>query len=176
MLAIDASPALAAAAATHDAVPLAALIADAGALPLRDASCDLVVACMSLLDIDNLDAAVAEIGRVLASGGALTVALIHPLASAGQFAEGQTSPPFVIEATYFDERIYEVRAERDGLNMTFRSWHRPFERYARAFADASLVIEVLREPPLPGGLVEQQPARERLQRIPNALHIRARRG
>ena len=43
---------------------------DAATLPLPDASCDLVIAFMSLQDVDDLPGAVAEIGRVLTRAAA----------------------------------------------------------------------------------------------------------
>lgn len=61
---LDRSPPLAAAAASADpAMPV--LLADAAAMPFSDQSSDLVVACISLLDVDDFDGAVSEIGRVL---------------------------------------------------------------------------------------------------------------
>ena len=55
---------------------------------------------MSLQDIDDLAGAVAELGRVLAPNGRLCLAIVHPLSSAGVFAdEGETSP-FVIAGSY----------------------------------------------------------------------------
>jgi SAM-dependent methyltransferase len=57
----DRSPTLArAAAASSPAVPV--VLADAAALPFADHCTDLVVACMSLLDIDDFQGAVSEIG------------------------------------------------------------------------------------------------------------------
>lgn len=51
----NASTVLAAAATAHSTT-LPAIAADASALPIRSTSADLMVACMSLLDIDDLDA------------------------------------------------------------------------------------------------------------------------
>jgi hypothetical protein len=51
--------------------------------------------------------------------------------------------------------------------MTFRSWCYPLADYTRAFEDAGMLIEVLREPPHSG-------ENERRRRIPNFLMGRAR--
>jgi ubiquinone/menaquinone biosynthesis C-methylase UbiE len=68
LVGVERSPALAATAvAACPEVPV--LLADAAALPLADRSAELVVACMSLMDIDDFDGAVGEIGRVLQPGG-----------------------------------------------------------------------------------------------------------
>jgi ubiquinone/menaquinone biosynthesis C-methylase UbiE len=77
----DYSPTLTRAArASCPAIPV--LRADAAALPFAGQSADLVVACMALLDFDDLGGAVAEIGRVLRPGGQLCLAIVHPFISA----------------------------------------------------------------------------------------------
>ena len=69
IIGVERSPTLAAAAAAAaPGVPV--LIGDAAALPVADESADLVLACMSLLDMDDFAGAVSEIGRVLRPGGA----------------------------------------------------------------------------------------------------------
>lgn len=62
---VDASPTLVRLAADHDDAP-PAVLGDAGALPFADETFDLVVAYMSLHDIDDMPQAVAEAARVLA--------------------------------------------------------------------------------------------------------------
>lgn len=68
------------AASADPAMPV--LPADAAAMPFADQSSDLVRACVSLPDIDDLDGAVSEIGRVLRPGGRLCPAVLHPFVSA----------------------------------------------------------------------------------------------
>jgi hypothetical protein len=55
-----------------------------------------------LHDIDDLAGAAAEIGRVLAPGGRLCAAIVHPLNSAGTFAGREPDAPFVITGSYAD--------------------------------------------------------------------------
>jgi len=52
------------------------------------------------------------------------------------------------------------------------SEHRPLQAYADALAGAGLLIERLREPPLPEGAVSVARNR-RWQRLPLFLHIRS---
>ncbi len=73
---------------THDEINLPALLADAAALPFRDAAFDLVVAYMCLHDMDRMPQAVAEAARVLERGGRLGAVIPHPVNSAGEF-QGQ---------------------------------------------------------------------------------------
>jgi len=61
---VDASPTMVRLAATCE-VPELAVVADAAALPFCRSGFDLVVAYMSLHDIDRMPQAVAEIARVL---------------------------------------------------------------------------------------------------------------
>lgn len=146
VLALDRSFAMTRSAATHPEKPVPAVVADATHLPLSDTAADCVVAFMSLHDIDNATEAIAEIGRVLAAGGKLVMAIVHPLKSAGAFDRSvATDPPFVISDAYTQARHYTNTRTRDGLSMTYHGIHRPLNAYASALANAGLVIEQLRE-------------------------------
>jgi hypothetical protein len=81
----------------------------------------------------------------------------------------------VIAGNYLQPRRYADTIERDGLAMTFHSMHRSFEGYFAAFAQAGLIIEELREPPVPEDAIGDRPARARWRRLPLFLHLRARR-
>ena len=144
-------------------------VADAAALPFDDGCADLVTAFMSLHDIDDMEAAVREIARILAPGGRICAALVHPINSAGRFSERTPTAPFVIRDSYFDQRPYADTVERDGLAMTFTSVHRPLQAIVDAFAAANLLIERLVEL----GDPNDEPG-DRWTRIPLFLHLRAR--
>jgi len=128
--------------------------ADAAALPFTDASFDLVVAFMSLMDIDGMEEAVHEAARVLEPGRCLCAAIVHPVLSAG---EGE---PFTIRRSYLEAHRYRGRMATTPLEI--EGWHRPLEAYTRAIEDAGLLIEALRE--LPG---VNRP------HLPISLHVRA---
>ncbi len=147
-------------------------LADAADLPFPSAFADLAVAFMSLQDIDDLSGAVSEIARVLERGGRLCLAIVHPLNSAGRFADDDPESPFVISGSYLEPSFYQDRVERDGLEMTFASIHRPLEMYVEALADAGFLVERLRERPVPDEAVVEARSR-RWQRVPLFLHIRA---
>jgi len=173
MIAIDGSPSLVAAAREADP-SMDIRLADAAALPLDDASADLVVAFMSLQDVDAMTDAVREIARILEPGGRLCLAIVHPLNSAGRFEEHTPSGRYVITGDYLGAFPYTDVVERDGLAMTFHSQHRSIESYFLALEEAGLLVEALREPPVPDHAIEVEATR-RWQRIPLFLHLRARR-
>jgi SAM-dependent methyltransferase len=142
---IDGSETLAHLAVTHDEATPAA-VGDLAALPIGAEAADLAVACMSLQDVDDLDGVIREAARVLRPGGRLGLAIVHPINSAGRFANDGAGAPFVIDGSYLSEFRYSDHLERDGLAMTFHSMHRPLEAYAGALEDAGLLIETIREP------------------------------
>jgi molybdopterin-guanine dinucleotide biosynthesis protein A/SAM-dependent methyltransferase len=158
---VDASPALAEAARTAEP-PTQVLVADAVDVPLDDGVADLVVAFMSLMNVDDLDAAVAEAARLLEPGGRLCFAVVHPSKSVGD-AGGD----------YFRQRPYTTTSERDGRSMRFHEMHHPLEAFTRALERAGLLIEALREPVPDAGHLAAYPEVARWRREPCFLHGRA---
>jgi SAM-dependent methyltransferase len=148
------------------------LVADAAELPFEDRSFDLVVAFMSLMDIENMPRAVAEAARVLAPSGRFCAGIVHPIQSAGTFEPRAADAPFVIRGSYLESFRYEETFERDGLSMRFASMHRPLEAYFRALEAAGLLVEALREPSLPERAFKDE-ASARWQRVPLFLFLRA---
>jgi len=168
---IDASPTMLAAAREADP-ELDLALADAAALPFADGSFDLVVAFMSLQDVDRFEAAIAEAARVLEPGGRLCLAVVHPLNSAGEFETDEPDGRFVISGSYLDRSCYVDELERDGLELTLASEHRPLSAYADALADAGLLIERVREPAVPEHAIHNRRG-ARWRRVPRFLHVRA---
>jgi SAM-dependent methyltransferase len=149
-----------------------ALVADAIELPFANAAFDLVVAYMSLMNMDDLAGAVREIGRVLEPGGRLCSADIHPF-NVGEFLDDDPEAPYVIRGSYLEPATKVFESHRDGIRMIFRDQRIPLERYSRAFEGAGLVIEALREPRPPDSFVRARPTAARRRRIPLLLHLRA---
>jgi SAM-dependent methyltransferase len=145
------------------------LIADASRVPFRDGCADLVVAFMSLMDIDEWDAAIGEAARLLPAGGRFLLAIVHPVNSSGYFHgtdEDRPDDPFVIEGSYMTASRFEDTIERDGLTMTFAGEHRRLADYFAALRSHGFVIDDLRE------VTVEDPA-DRWYRIPMFLHISA---
>jgi SAM-dependent methyltransferase len=139
-----------------------AIVADATALPFADGAFDLVLAYMSLMNLDDMEGGVREAARVLEPGGRFCLAVLHPLFAAGELLDpGDPESPFLIRA-YFDAPTKVWTSERNGITMTFHDRCIPLETYSRALESGGLVIEALREIPS-----------RRLPRLPLYLHVRA---
>jgi hypothetical protein len=113
---------------------------------------------------------------VLPADGRLYICVLQPMTDAGQFAERAAQAPFVIPGSYLEDRVpwYAGRTfERDGLRLTFHSFRYSLEQYVRALEDAGLVIEALREPPVPAAEVRRDPSEQRWRRLPSFLMLRA---
>jgi SAM-dependent methyltransferase len=133
-------------------------VADASALPVDSGAADLVVAFMSLQDMDEHVAVTCEASRVLARGGVLCLALIHPFWSGGRFEPHDPEATFRSEDSYF-EMIPHLRPV-----LKVPSVHRPLEAYMMALEEAGLLVEALRE---------LAARRDPPGRLPTYLHIRA---
>jgi SAM-dependent methyltransferase len=172
VIGIDASPTLIEAARAADPDGDYRCL-DAAKLPLADGACDLVLAFMSLQDMDDLASAMAEMSRVLDARGCACIGIVHPLNSAGKFVAESAASPFVIAGTYLGEFRYTDQVSRDGLDMAFHSRHRSLETYSRVLEAAGLYIEAIREPALPA-VPEPSERSRRWMRIPLFMHLRAR--
>jgi len=165
VLALDPTPTLSRRAAEAGGGVLGVLRADGARLPVPDAAADLVVAFMTLQDIDDMPGAVHEFARALRPGGRLCLAVEHPINSAGAFAGVEPGAEFVIAGDYFEARRVDLTVERDGLRMTFASRHWSLDDYFAALASAGFLTEALGEPrPNNGG---------RWDRVPLFLDLRA---
>lgn len=165
---VDVSPTLARLAGEADRTARY-LLADGARLPFPAGAFDLVVAYNSLMDVDDMPAVCAEIGRVLAPGGRLCLCVQHPVWDAGKFDGPGAAATWVLGATYFGPRPFESTFERNGFEITFRGWCYSIDDYARALEAAGFVIEALREPlPGPGA-----PPTTRGRRLPIFLMMRA---
>jgi SAM-dependent methyltransferase len=171
VVAVDASPTMLAAA--RDADPdLETHLADAAALSFEDGGFDLVVAFMSLQDVDDLERAIREAARVLQPGGRFCIAVVHPAELGGSLPRRRRRQPvhdrrLVSRALVLRRRACPRRA-RDQLV----SAHRPLQAYTDALSGAGLLIEPLREPAVPTDAISK-PRSRRWQRIPLFLHLRA---
>jgi len=124
--------------------------ARAEALPFADASFDLVVSYLSLIDIPDIDAAIPEMARVLAPGGTLLVANLNPFATAAvpdhRITDAAGRDHLVVDR-YFDER----GAWTAWRGIRIVNFHRPLSRYMNAYLAAGLQLTAFEEPQPSGG-------------------------
>ncbi len=109
-------------------------------LPLDDGAFDLVVSCLSLIDIPDFRAAIFEMARVLAPGGTLLVANLTAVQSSGMEhgwrydAEGG-AVEFALDR-YSAE--WWTWVEWSGIRV--RNWHRPLSAYVQAYLAAGFIL------------------------------------
>ena len=120
-------------------------IGRAEALGFPDRSFDLVVSYLTLIEIGDVDRAVAEMARVLRPRGTLLIANLTSFATAG--ADGGWQPDsdgrlhFCIDH-YLDERAEWV----SWRGIRVKNWHRPLCRYMTLLLDAGLTLTHFDEP------------------------------
>jgi SAM-dependent methyltransferase len=140
-------------------------IADAAALPFEPESFDLVVAFMSLQDMDDAAGAIHEARRVLKPQGRLLAAFVHPFASAHLGREPSE------QRTYFDTQRTRDELQSDGLAFTFHQIHRPLHAWLGMFFAAGLQIDDLREPRPTAADVAAHPTLAKTHARPAFLHV-----
>ena len=159
---IDASPTLAGLAREAGGFE-EVVVGDAAALPFGDGAFDLVVAFMTPQDFDDLEGALREAARVLASGGRLALATVHPQSSS-RLGQG---------ASYFSRFRYADRVERAGLEVTFHSVHLPLADLLGAVLGTGFAVEAVREPRVPAEAARGRRDPEGIARRPLWLHLLA---
>lgn len=171
---VDGSPRLARRAVEH-ASPIAVAAGDITRLPVASGVADLVVCFMVLMDVDDLDAGVAELARVLAPGGVVCAAILHPIRTSGLFAPDDPYRTFFM-GEYLRPMRHVLEVGRpNGQAFPFRVAHRPLQDYSRACEAAGLSITTLREPRPTDAAVAAWPELADYQRVPDFLHLCARR-
>ena len=149
--------------------------ANASALEgLRDESFDVVMAAMSLMDVEDYPAAVREVHRVLASGGELLMSITHPCFTAPvshwvRDAAGGLEV-FAVDR-YFDRAAWE-----DQITGRFRTpvirRHRPLEDYMDALLGTGFLLREFLEPTATPEDIAKSARFQKLTRIPYFLFMR----
>jgi len=140
---IDPTPALLAAARARDPEGTY-LESSAEHLPLDDNTFDLVVSYLSLIDIEDMPAAISEMVRVLTPGGALLIANLNSFQTAGNgWIKGSAGEclSFPID-NYLEER--SIWLGYRGIRIL--NHHRPMSVYMRTLLNAGLRLTYFDEP------------------------------
>lgn len=120
------------------------------ALDLPDAGFDLVVSYLSLIDMPDVAAAIAEMARVLRPGGTLLIANLNGFNTAGQtlgWMQDLSGNSHFGMDHYLDERADWI--EWRGIRV--QNWHRPLGRYMELLLGAGLTLTHFSEPAPTGG-------------------------
>lgn len=135
----------------------------AEALEFADASFDLVVSYITLVDIPDFRAAIREMARVLRPGGALLMANLTGYISAcidkGWVKGSEGEYLHYPVDNYLGE--FPLWFEWSGIRIV--NWHRPLDAYMTAFLDAGLSLKFFAEPAPASGDADH---RERARRVP----------
>ena len=149
--------------------------AAADALPFESASFDAVVACLVFEHIVDVDAALAEVARVLAPGGTFLFLLNHPLL---QTPGSGWIDDHILEEQYWRIGAYlteDVSLEQIAPGIMLPFVHRPLSRYVNTMAENGLALVRMLEPPPPAGFLARAPEYVEAQAIPRLLVLRAQR-
>lgn len=129
-------------------------------LPFDDASFDLVVSYLTLIDIDDAESAIQEMTRVARPGGRILIANLSSFSTAMAPGDKRYDPKT-------GQRLFPMRPyldpvadwfEWDGLRV--RNWHRPLSQYMGWFLAQGLTLTHFDEP-APVGTTPQAAAHYR---------------
>ncbi|MGV7216251.1 class I SAM-dependent methyltransferase [Bradyrhizobium sp. UFLA05-112] len=131
-----------------------------------DASFDLVVSYLSLIDIPDLGTGIAKMVAALRPGGMLLIANLTSFNTAGPpegwIRDGGGTLRFPIDH-YMDERANWIAWR----GIRIQNWHRPLSTYMTLLLDHGLQLRLFSEPQPTGG----DPERNALHRRVPYFHI-----
>ncbi|WP_353198866.1 methyltransferase domain-containing protein [Sandarakinorhabdus sp.] len=141
-------------------------VAAAETMAVADGGFDMAVCYLSLIDMPDLDAALARIIAAIRPGGHLLIANLTAFNTAavhlGWVKPATGEPHFPIDH-YLEER--PRRTSWQGIDII--NHHRPLKRYMQALLGRGLLLAHFDEPPATGGPADK---RDRYNRVPN-FHI-----
>jgi len=146
---------------------------EAVALPFPDGAFDAVLACLVFEHIEGVDAAIAEVGRVLRPGGRFLFFLNHPLL---QVPGSGWIDDHILDEQYWRIGPYlveDVSLEEVDKDVFLPFVHRPLSRYVNAMAGAGLFVTRMEEPPPPPGFLARAEEYTQATTIPRLLFLRA---
>jgi ubiquinone/menaquinone biosynthesis C-methylase UbiE len=153
------------------------ICANANALDgISENSFDLVVAAMSLMDVEDYPGAVREIRRVLCSGGSLLMSITHPCFSA-RISQWERPPDnkhdllFFKVDNYFEREVWEDKITRDFSSPVLRR-HRPLEDYVQVLLHEGFLLRHFSEAEPTADELKKSYRFRKLTRIPYFLFMR----
>jgi ubiquinone/menaquinone biosynthesis C-methylase UbiE len=181
--AVDSSPRMIKNAKSHDprnALKIRYVRSNADRLTaLPNSSFDMVVANMSLMDIEDAEGAIREAARVLRNGGRLVASISHPcfdtLSNSCWVAEKSLSRPLRVyrkvrayRTPFAEEVPWRVGESEREYTLGF---HRPLNWYARVLSANGLAITALEEPAPTKEFLEEEAKKEGDLDAPGFLEV-----
>lgn len=120
-------------------------------LDFADASFDLVVSYLTLIDIPDIDAAIPEMARVLAPGGSLLIANLNPFLTACLDKDWQKDAAGKRLHWPVDDYLKETPHRMTWSGISVVNWHRPMETYMQLLLAQKLTLAFFAEPAPIGG-------------------------
>jgi SAM-dependent methyltransferase len=145
---------------------------------IADSSFNLVIASMSLMDVEDYPGSICEITRVLRTGGELLMSITHPCFQARVsrwIKDGNGRPLHFAVDYYFDRCSWEEWMSPE-FTRPFLRRHRPLEDYMAAPLRAGLLLREFREPCASDEDLAKSHRFWKLQRIPYFLFMRWSKG
>lgn len=143
----------------------------AEALDLADASVDLALFYLSLIDILDLNSAVAEARRIVRPGGRVLVANLQGFNTAA-VPQGWTREPDGTRRFCIDHYLEERPVLTEWRGISIINWHRPLSIYMTALLDHGFTLRHFSEP----GPTTDGDKADRYRRIPNFMVMEWERG
>jgi SAM-dependent methyltransferase len=112
-------------------------------LPFADASFEVVVSYITLVDITGYRDAIAGMARVLRPGGRLVVANLGFVTASGAWEKAEDGTRLHYKV---DRYAAEHSAVYEWLGIRIRNWHRPLSAYMDAYLSAGLTLREFLEP------------------------------
>jgi SAM-dependent methyltransferase len=159
--------------------------ADGARLPFADEVFDVVTAVMSVMDMTDPDAAIADAARVLRRGGTFQFSITHPVSTNPMrrwVEDDQGVRRGLVVGDYFDERPMTERWTFGATPEPLRGRHEPFSitslrrpisTWLNAVTAVGLLVERVAEPCASEELAAAVPAVADTRVVPYFLIVRA---
>lgn len=116
------------------------IVSNTEKLPFKNGYFDLIITAISLLYVPNLEAAIAEVNRVLGKRGHFIFSNSHPLAE-GKLVKYREKPAVAIKE-YFKRRIVRWTDKLpDGSRVEMHSYYRTLQDYFDVLVENGFLVE-----------------------------------
>lgn len=122
-------------------------VADAARIPALEASFDLVISYVTMIDFPDFRAVIAEIGRVLRPGGSLVVSNLSFVTANALPTSGWVRDEQGMRKYYAIDRYAEEGSKwYEWAGIRIENHHRPLSAYMTAYLGAGLTLREFEEP------------------------------